>query len=444
MKGDIEDKEEVEGNSYKEQLKKERAERYAQRAREIEEEEEEETEKIEDIVESRMQSKGGSKTKEPKKPHGSKGKVEAIQEQPEKEEEEYEERVEGSSRKRKIGCINAREVEEFQNFIKSKMEDLVNEMKSSKELINPVRKFIRALKLQYDVIRLFENNGTANMEDILGTIPDTKGITWQKALDSKEVVDADEYNKIVDCCIESRLFQEGTLHLKLDEMVFGQETDEAKECIMQKCASLFENVKKAHQANLNVARDLKDLANIVKEPEVFSKIAQTATQPMVACYTPGIDTFIKQQQILVSAKQEKLSKHKSIAELMEMSNLPQYNITWGDRDNKEMAATRYTAVIVWYFMKREMCGMAPNVGNIADSFKVSQSQLSHLLTVKKFKSRPGGYIPKRKRMVMEEEPLGAAGKAESQAQEADNLENYLLNWTRWKSVHKQNCIMWAR
>ena len=81
--------------------------------------------------------------------------------------------------------------------------------------------------------------------------------------------------------MELQLFQEGTLHLKLDEMVFRQETDEAKERIMQKCASLFENVKKAHQANLSVARDLKDLANIVREPKVFSKIAQGATQPML-------------------------------------------------------------------------------------------------------------------------------------------------------------------
>ena len=112
---------------------------------------------------------------------------------------------------------------------------------------------------------------------------------------------------------------------------------------------------------------------------------------------------------------------------MEMSNLPQYNITWGDRDNKEMAATRYMAAIVWYFLKREMCGTSPNVGNVANSFKVSRSQLSHLLTAKKFKSGPGGYVPKRKRMAMEEEPSGATGKAESQDQEADNLENYLLN-----------------
>ena len=65
-------------------------------------------------------------------------------------------------------------------------------MKSNKELINLVRKFIRALKLQYDVIHLFENNGAANTEDIMGTIPDSKGIAWRKALDGKEVVDADK------------------------------------------------------------------------------------------------------------------------------------------------------------------------------------------------------------------------------------------------------------
>ena len=63
---------------------------------------------------------------------------------------------------------------------------------------------------------------------------------------------------------------------------------------MQKGASLFENVEKAHEVNLVVTRDLKDLANLVKEPQVFSRIAQAAMQPLVACYTPHIDTFIKQ------------------------------------------------------------------------------------------------------------------------------------------------------
>ena len=83
--------------------------------------------------------------------------------------------------------------------------------------------------------------------------------------------------------MESRLFEEGSLHLKLDEMIFEQETDEVKGRIMQKCASLFENVEKAHQANLSIARDLEDLANMVREPEVFAKIAQAATSPLVAC-----------------------------------------------------------------------------------------------------------------------------------------------------------------
>ena len=236
-----------------------------------------------------MGKKGGRKPKKDKKDRGSKRKPE----QAEIEEEEDEER-EGVVAKKVHGCINPQEVEGIQNFVKSKMEELVDEIKSMKDLINPVRKFIRALKVEYDVIGLFESNGVANTEDIVDTIPDTKGIAWQKALDGKEMIDGDEYNKIIDCCMDAKLFQEGTLHLGLDEMVFGEETDEVKELIMPKCASLFENVEKAHQANLNVAWDLKDLAKIVKDPEVFSHIAQAATQLMVACYTPRIDTFIRQ------------------------------------------------------------------------------------------------------------------------------------------------------
>ena len=99
---------------------------------------------------------------------------------------------------------------------------------------------------------------------------------------------------------------------------------------------------------------------------------------------------------MVEAKQDKLGKCKSVAELMEMSNLPQYNEACGDRDNKEFVLTRYMAAIVWFFIKREMCGTALNVANIADYFKVSRSQLSWLLTAKKFKSSPGGMY-RRKR-----------------------------------------------
>ena len=145
--------------------------------------------------------------------------------------------------------------------------------------------------------------------------------------------------------MELHLFQEGSLHLKLDEMVFGQETEEGKQQIMQKCASLFGNVEKAHQVNLEVAHDLKDFMNMIREPEIFSKIAQAAMQPLVACYMPRIETFIKKQQVSLEAKHEKLSKLKSIDEVIERSNLPQYNTTWGDRNNKEKLTSRNMATI---------------------------------------------------------------------------------------------------
>ena len=78
--------------------------------------------------------------------------------------------------------------------------------------------------------------------------------------------------------------------------------------------------------NLEVAHDLKDLANM-------------------------IDTFIKQQQVTLEAKQEKLSKCKSIDKLMEMSNLPQYNTAWGDRNNKKKSA-----LVTWLQLSlRERC-----------------------------------------------------------------------------------------
>ena len=165
----------------------------------------------------------------------------------------------------------------------------------------------------------------------------------------------------------------------------------------------------------------------MKDPEVFSCIAQAAMQPLVACYTPRIDTFIRQQQVMVEAKQEKLGKQKSVVELMEMSYVPQYNEAWGDRENKELAPTRYMAAIVWFFMKREMCGTAPNVVNIADYFKVSRSQLSRLLTAKKFKSGPRGYVLKKKRTKTEGKTSRVTAREQEREQEGDDLEDYLLS-----------------
>ena len=424
--------EEIDEKAQREEAKQQQAQHYERRMKEKEEKEEEEAddEPEDQIVQTEEATPVGSSKTTDVKPKNPRGRKKIEQTVPEEfEEEDVEERVEETMRKRKAGgCINLQESAEFQRFVNEKMAELVEEMRNMKNLIQLVRQLIRSLKLQYDKIHLFESNGAANTEDIVNTIMDTKEVAWRKSLERKEILDAEEYNRIVELCMESRLFQEGNLHLKLNETVFGPETDETKEIVMQKCALLFENVEKAHHTNLEVAKDLKDLANLVKEPEVFTKIAQAATQSLVACYTPQIDTFIKQQQVTMDTKQDKLSERRSIEELMEISNLPQCKEAWWDRENKDKAPTRYMAGIIWYFMKCEMCGTAPNIGNIADAFKVSRSQLSRLITAKKFKSGPAGYISKRRRPAVEGETSGgAARKTEVQDQGEDELEGYLVH-----------------
>ena len=74
-----------------------------------------------------------------------------------------------------------------------------------------------------------------------------------------------------------------------------------------------------------------------------------------------------------------------------------------------------------------MCGTALNVTNVADYFKVSRSQLSRLLTAKKFKSGPGGYVLKKKRTEAEGETSGATAREEQEwEQEGNEFKEYLL------------------
>ena len=112
---------------------------------------------------------------------------------------------------------------------------------------------------------------------------------------------------------------------------------------------------------------------------------------------------------------------------MEMSNLPQHNIAWGDKNNKEKAATRYMAAIVWFFMKWEMFGTAPNIGNVVGYFRVSRSQLSRLIMAKKFKSRPGSNVRKKRRVAVEGETSRGAAKTEVQDQGEEDCKGYLVH-----------------
>ena len=91
------------------------------------------------------------------------------------EEVEEEERLDEVMRKRKSGgCINKQEAAAFQYFVSDMME-LVKWMCNDKNLVQPVREVIRSLKLKYDKLGLFKNNGAANVEEIVETIHDTKG-----------------------------------------------------------------------------------------------------------------------------------------------------------------------------------------------------------------------------------------------------------------------------
>ena len=142
---------------HKEQAKQDQVQRYARHTKEKEQQEDEagdldkqqkegETGEIGDVIMEQMGSNKPSEPK-PKNPHGGKKRTEVAQEQLEEEDDEYEARTEKSTRKRKVvGCINPQEATEFQNFIKDKMEELVDEIKNWKGYNKPHAKVHQSTK----------------------------------------------------------------------------------------------------------------------------------------------------------------------------------------------------------------------------------------------------------------------------------------------------------
>ena len=122
-------------------------------------------------------------------------------------------------------------------------------MCSDKKIVQPIRELIRALKLEYDNLGLFENNGTADIEEIVQTIHNTRGTAWRQFLEGIEILDMEDYNMIVKTSVRSHLFQEGRLHDRIDKNILGPETEDTKVEVMERCMSLFDHVAKAHEAN---------------------------------------------------------------------------------------------------------------------------------------------------------------------------------------------------
>ena len=300
--------EELEDIARKEQARLDHAQRYERRTKEKQEKEVED-DTLEDLV-AKPKSKDSKATEtmqkvtdnpgkagkgKSKNPRGKKAKqeTEAIEKDIEEEEEQLEVK-EVTSKRKVIGCINKEEEAGFQTYIQDKMIILVAEMKCEKNIAQPIRELIESLKLKYDRIGLFENNGVADTEEIVQSIPDGKGTAWWKHLEGKDILDPDDYNMIVEATVRSQLFQEGQLHEKIDKTILAPEMDITKAEVMARCASLFKNLAEAHEANKAVAQDLKELSTIIKDPDMFSRIVQAANPPLVACYTPRIDKFITQ------------------------------------------------------------------------------------------------------------------------------------------------------
>ena len=223
----------------KEEVRLRRVEQYERRMKEKKEKEGKNV--VEDIVvqESEMSSVrssgiiGGKPTK-PRNPHGKKSKTDEEIPEEGNEEEDEEELDEATMKRKIVGCINKEEAEAFQNFVREKIIILVEKMKNDKNLIQPLWEFIRSLKLEYDKLRLFKNNGVADVEEIVSTITDTKGMAWRKFLEGKEILDTKDYNAIVELSLRCRLFQEGSLQEKIDDQILGPVTEETKVEIMGK------------------------------------------------------------------------------------------------------------------------------------------------------------------------------------------------------------------
>ena len=174
--------EELENIVRKEEAKLRWTERYEWRTKEKEGKEDmfevlvvESTSKSTADTAQSTENPGKVKLAKTKNPWGRKTKQEIEVVQEIKEQEKDEEIEEMTTKQKIVGCINKEEAAAFQEYVHNRMIILVEKMWNNKNIIQPIRELIRALKMEYNNLGLFENNGATDIEEIVHTIPETTG-----------------------------------------------------------------------------------------------------------------------------------------------------------------------------------------------------------------------------------------------------------------------------
>ena len=217
------------------------------------------------------------------------------------------------------------------------VNNLGDEINKEDSMKIPVIDLLLQIQVALDECKVFPENTTIDILDIINMIPDKSVLAWKEKLNSETEIDSYEAKTLAHL-----ITREGYTK----DQQRNQETKDVY--ITQKCAEILQNASKKYEFAAKTAAGLADLASMCDDGNNFRDMINMVV---------SLQSMVKQQaEAKIKEAEEREAKVQDKTELITINNLdhlmtvmilPKFKKEWED---PQFEATKYLAVIFEFWL----------------------------------------------------------------------------------------------
>ena len=245
--------------------------------------------------------------------------------------------------------------------------NLGNEVRSEEDLRMPAIDLMMRIKVALDEQKVFPENTTVNILDIINEIPDKSALAWREKSNGGLEIDSYQVRALAHSVSRESHTKEQERKQEMKDIY-----------ITQKCTEVLQNVSKTYEFVEKMAAGLVDLVGMWDGGSDFKDMMKVVV---------GLPSMIQQQtDMKIKEAEEKGARIqdrkesvsiKSLDNLMTVTILPKFKSEW---EEPQFKATKYLAAIFEFWLQKGMFPeRRPNIHHIAVKFRCSLMELQKYL-----------------------------------------------------------------
>ena len=208
-------------------------------------------------------------------------------------------------------CVNKEDAEWYQNNVSIAFDQLKSGLLQDEQVHTVVQKFTLEICRCMQHIKLQPEIGLAEIQEIVNTIADKKGIPLKSFLKGELVLSKEVWQQLIDLKFRITVSRDEQIMKQLEEGIYGRnaKTLEEETYLRNKIAYIFKHRSKAYEHNAKVAEGLSELAQQMDSFSDFYIVTQAATADRIIINSLSIDRMLTEKKNNKNRQYELLQEH---------------------------------------------------------------------------------------------------------------------------------------